>query len=354
MGVLLLGMSVWCWCKPPLDYTDSERRVLAQFPDTSTASLLSGKFSSDFETYAADQFPLRDNFRMLHSAANLHLFRKLDTNGLYTTGGYLVKQEYPLHPAMLEHAAERFQFLYDSYLTDKAVYFALVPDKNIFLGESAGRLSLDYNAVAEAMQEKMAYAQYIDLFPLLEASDYYRTDTHWRQECLLDAAAHLAKEMGVTVTADYTEQSLDTPFYGVYVGQLALPVKPDTLTYLTSPTLEGCVVTNYDTGLPVPTAVYDFEKAAGKDAYELFLSGNSALITLENPHAAEERELIVFRDSFGSSLVPLLAEGYSKITLVDIRYVQSSMLGHLVDFEAADDVLFLYSTLVLNNSLALK
>ena len=35
---------------------------------------------------------------------------------------------------------------------------------------------------------------------------------------------------------------------------------------------------------------------------------------------ATDRELVIFRDSFASSLAPLLMEQYAKITLVDIRY----------------------------------
>ena len=66
-----------------------------------------------------------------------------------------------------------------------------------------------------------------------------------------------------------------------------------------------------------------------------------------------EKELILFRDSFGSSIAPLLVEGYSKITIVDIRYVQSEYLGNFIKFED-QDVLFLYSTMLLNNSLALR
>jgi len=38
------------------------------------------------------------------------------------------------------------------------------------------------------------------------------------------------------------------------------------------------------------------------------------------------------------------------VTLVDIRYIQVGVLGRYVDFENAD-VLFLYSTLVLNKRL---
>ena len=203
------------------------------------------------------------------------------------------------------------------------------------------------------MRERTEYMEYIDITGLLSADDYYRTDTHWKQENILDVAQTLASAMGVTLEETYEAVTLKTPFYGVYYGQSALPLVPDQLTYLTNRTLENCTLTSYDTGSPAEKKVYDLEKAAGRDPYEMFLSGSDALQVLENPNAGAERELIVFRDSFGSSLVPLLAEGYSKITLIDIRYVSSAMLGDLVDFHG-QDVLFLYSTLLLNSSLGLR
>ena len=73
----------------------------------------------------------------------------------------------------------------------------------------------------------------------------------------------------------------------------------------------------------------------------------------ENPDAETDRELVIFRDSYGSSLAPLLVKGYSKITLVDIRYLASPFVGQYVRFDS-QDVLFLYSTSVLNNSITLK
>ena len=85
----------------------------------------------------------------------------------------------------------------------------------------------------------------------------------------------------------------------------------------------------------------------------MFLSGNQALVTVKNPVNTTGDRLIIFRDSFGSSIAPLLAEGYSEVILIDLRYVSSDMLGSFVDFAGAD-VLFMYSTLLLNSSLALK
>ena len=99
--------------------------------------------------------------------------------------------------------------------------------------------------------------------------------------------------------------------------------------------------------------VYDLTALDGRDPYELFLSGSLSLITVKNPNASSDDRLILFRDSFGSSIAPLLVEGYSSVTLVDIRYLASSRLGGFVDFTGCD-VLFLYSAGVLNNSSTLK
>ena len=61
----------------------------------------------------------------------------------------------------------------------------------------------------------------------------------------------------------------------------------------------------------------------------------------------------MFRDSFGSSLAPLLLEGYARVTLVDIRYISPALLDRFISF-ADQDVLFLYSTSVLNSSETIK
>ena len=77
------------------------------------------------------------------------------------------------------------------------------------------------------------------------------------------------------------------------------------------------------------------------------------MLTIKSPLANTDRELIIFRDSFGSSLAPLLTEGYAKITLVDLRYMPAALLDKYVDFHG-QDVLFLYSTTLLNSAMVLK
>ena len=128
-------------------------------------------------------------------------------------------------------------------------------------------------------------------------------------------------------------------------------MEPEALYTMNSELLAGCKVYDYETGKT--GSVYDTEKLSGKDPYEVYLSGPKSLLKIENPNASTDRELVVFRDSFGSSMVPLLVQDYKSVTLVDIRYINSWQLERYVEF-TDQDVLFLYSTLVLNNGTTLK
>ena len=164
-------------------------------------------------------------------------------------------------------------------------------------------------------------------------------------------ARHLAGAMGVNPASEYEIKELENPFYGVYYGQLALHGQPDTLYYLDNDVLENCIVYDYENR--AENKIYDMEKTTGNDMYEIFLGGSKSLISIENPNAKTDRELVMFRDSFGSSIAPLLAEDYAKITLVDIRYLPVERIGNYINFKD-QDVLFLYSTSVLNHSETLK
>lgn len=350
---LWLGLTLFAWFLPAKELSDAERRPLAQKPELSGETLLSGKFMTDFEDYTLDQFPLRDGFRTLKSLFHYYVLGQKDNNGIYLSDGYAVKQEYPLNEDSVHHALNRFNHLYEKYLTDSDVYMALVPDKGYYLAEGSGHLTLDHDKMLELFRQGMPWATHIDLRETLNAEDYYYTDTHWRQEHLLEAAGKICGEMGVAAPKmeDYRVTPVDRPFYGVYYGQAALPMKPEILYIMESDLLDGCTVYDHESGKTLP--VYDESKVTSKDLYDVFLSGARSLLTIENPKGMPGKELIVFRDSFGSSMVPLLLQDYEKVTIIDIRYIQIDLLDRFVEFHG-QDVLFLYSTLVLNNSSTIK
>lgn len=349
LGVVFVSLTMASWLLPPQEFSNNERRKLAQRPKFSLDAMSDGSFMTEFEKYTLDQFPLRDQFRTLKAYTTYDVFGQLDNHDIYIQDGYAAKLEYPLQMDSLEHAADRFAYIYEKYLADKEmnIYLSIVPDKSYFLAEKHGYLSTDYEKLFHMMRNHMNYADYIDITGTLDITDYYKTDTHWRQEKLPETAAVLAEGMGTSISGAYTEYALDVPFYGVYYGQSALPLPPETLYYLSNDVLDGCIVTNHED--QTMGSIYNMEKKSGKDPYEIFLSGPRSLITIENPNCKSDKELVIFRDSFGSSIAPLLSEGYATITLVDIRYLRADLLERFIEFKN-QDVLFLYSTSVLNHS----
>ena len=351
-ALAVLILFALCLFMPKESFSYSERRPLAQLPKFSLERILNGKFMSEFEKYSLDSFPMRDNFRTLKAVTAQNVFFKQDNNGIYSHNGFLSKVEYPLNEKSLEKAAERFKFVVDKYLSEgNKAYLSIIPDKNYFMAEKSGHLSLDYEKLAQMMSEKADFLTYIPIYDLLEPDSYYKTDTHWRQEKIVPVAEKLAEEMGVSLNGTYEEKLLPNPFYGVYKGQSALPFDSEEIRYLSNDVIDNAYVYDYQNNREIK--VYTLDKADGKDAYEIFLGGPLSLVTMENKQAKEKKELVIFRDSFGSSIAPLFLNGYSKVTAVDIRYISPSILDKFVNFEGAD-MLFLYSTMVLNNSNTLK
>ena len=347
---LWASLAAFAWFKPAAESSDAERRPLEQFPEISGESLLKGQFMKDFADYAVDQFPLRDSFRTLNACLTYYILGQKDNNGIYLHDGYAAKMEYPMSEDSLRYAMDRFTQLHEQLLADSKVYFALVPDKSYYLAEEAGVLAMDYDAVYDRLAQGLPWAELVDLREELTIDSFYRTDTHWRQEAILPAARAIAQKLGVTVP-EFEERQLSRPFYGVYYGQAALPMEPDVLRYLTNDTLESCTVKLHDNGKTAQ--VYDMTKLGSKDLYDVFLSGGAAVLEITNPAGQSGKELIVFRDSFGSSMVPLLVNDYETVWVLDTRYVNPGLLDRFVDFHG-QDVLMLYSTLILNSSSALR
>ena len=346
----LAVFSAWFLIAPDAEESTVERRRLAKRPALSFSSVTNGSFMNGFEKYMLDQFPLRNGFRGLKATVSAKVFMKKDNNGLYSVGEHLSKLDFPTDSESVDHAARRFRYVYDTYLRNAGTktYLSVIPDKNTFIASQNGYPDKDYKALTERLRSGFPEAKYIDISGLLSADDFYYTDSHWRQERITKVADEIAAQMGAERIGTCEIQDTGRPFYGVYYGQAALPHAPERLFYLDNAVIRGLQVYNVETQSDIP--VYDLGAAAGRDPYEMFLGGARSIIKITNPNAAQERRLIVFRDSFGSSIAPLIAAGYSEITLVDIRYISPLSLGKLIDFTKADDVLFLYSASVINNS----
>ena len=333
---------------PDKEYSAYERRPLRQAPVYEESESLSAYFA-DWETYLTDQFYLRDGFRFLKSGFASNIFLQSDVNGYYSVGGSQAELLYPMNEETILQNVKLLESLRQTHFANSSAYYAVIPDKSYYMGAALG---LDYGEIDRIFAETLD-ATAIPLSDSLTLFDYYNTDIHWKQENLKDVYETIRGKMGNHLppfaNGGYREQSAGE-FYGVLYGQAAMPAIRDEMRYLTNATIDGLKVSVIDTGKE--GKIYDLEGFAGDDPYDLYLGGESAMIRIENPSAPSEKKLIIFRDSFGRSIAPLLAEGYSEIVLIDLRWIRSAFLTNFPDLIAADentDVLFLYSAQVLNS-----
>lgn len=339
---------------PDNDFSYSERRRLVTIPDFSIDKLLRGNLVDEYEKYILDQFVFRETFKGLKALSKYYIFNQKDNNNIYTVNGIIEKMEYKLNEKSVLNAADKFNEINEKYLKGKNVNYSIIPDKGYFIGPLNGYLTVDYDRLTKILRENVKNMMYINIFKALTIEDYYKTDIHWRQEKITKIAELLLNELGNDVkdfNNEYNEHKL-YPFHGSYYGQVALKLKPDTMVYLTNKTIDNAYVYDYQTN--TFSKVYEIELFNGMDSYDVFLSGVKPLITIYNEDCKNGKELLLFRDSFGSSIAPLLLEGYSKITLIDLRYISSDLLAEYIDFSQEQDVLFLYNTKILNNSSMLK
>ena len=167
---------------------------------------------------------------------------------------------------------------------------------------------------------------------------------------LQNVAKKILKAMGIESNQKYEAKEI-LEFKGVYAGQYPITTKNDKIIILTNEMLENCKVYNYEKN--EETKIYNMDKTKAYDKYDIYLSGATPLLRIDNPNSSTNKELIIFRDSYGSSLTPLLVEGYKKITVVDTRYISSKILNQYIEF-TNQDVIFEYSTSLINDSITIK
>ncbi len=275
-------------------------------------------------------------------------------NGVWQWKGMLFREETTTRQDQLSYGARYYSSLIDTYLKDCHVYCTVIPDKNYYVRGEAGFPVLDYETLLDTFTGGLQGATVVDILDTLTLEDYYLTDNHWRQTELFDTVAALARAMGVeqylTPREDYAAHTL-SPFRGVFARDVGSLFLFDELVYLTSAYTDSTAVSGplYDfDGVYVP------EKFEGEDGYDVFLGGAQPVIFLENEDAKTDKELYIFRDSFGSSLVPLFLGAYRKITVIDMRYITGTYLPNVVSFTPGSDVLILNSVLTLNTAAIMR
>ncbi len=318
-----------------------ERRKLT------TISKLQEDFTTNLDPYLTDQFPMRNLFLTLNNTFNRYLLGNNYASDVSLKGEYIIAPNYPLDSKSLQNFTKKINTITKNYFPTSNCYSLIIPDKSYFLDNNQD-LKINYDYLYDYLSRKLTIPN-INIHDLLTLSDYYQTDIHLEQSSYLKIIPRINDYLNF----NYQNISYTPKTYANFKGSDFYKVpfqKPEKLTYLTNDLLSNITVKHLDY---LDNYIYKEEALTSGDAYNLFLSGPSSLIELTNEDSPNNRELIIFRDSFASSLAPLLIPFYHKITLIDLRYTNMNIISKYIDFHN-QDILFFYSTLIVNNSFILK
>ncbi|MBR2547917.1 MAG: hypothetical protein IKF07_07005 [Eubacterium sp.] len=332
-------------------YSDHENRVFQQLPKFSLSNYLSGRFESQLDNYASDQFAGRNAFIKIKSAADLTIGQIKANDVFKAKDNYLMEDiTYPDEASVAAdlNALKTFKKKYKG----KKMYFMLVPNAANILADKlpAGVVTRDQNAdmdkVLKAVK-KMGYEPIDVRKELSEASKkqqvYYRTDHHWTTDGAYVAYQKAAEVMKLKSSTEYEAKTVKKDFAGTlysksgFTNGLKDPIKiylPKGDNYLNS-------VIRYKDKKEKTTMYYDMANLDIKDAYTVFGGTNQSLITISTP-TKKNRHLLVVKDSYANCFIPFLTQDYRTITIVDPRYYYEN-IATVMKADEIDDVLFLYN-----------
>ena len=351
-------------------FSETENRMLQQFPKLTKESLLSGRFMTQSEDFVADQFFLRDEWIAVKLKSDTILGRQTSNGVILGKDGYLIEDAVPPVAAS-----------FDKNLSAILTFAASHPDLFTVVSVAPNAVSVctqllpdnipvrDQNQDLDAIFIRCAVSSslhYVDLRKALSDHKdeyiFYKSDHHWTslgakydfeelKKTLLtegmtedlgeeDPAACLKK---YTVTEDFSGTMASTSGSFAVMDSIDIYVyEMDSFQY----------VVEYTDEQRKSATVFNSAALEQKNKYEVFFGGNHPQINIKTTNL-NKRNLLIFKDSYANALIPFLLPYYQTITIVDPRYY-SDDIEKLISDAMITDVLFLYNmnTFATDNSLA--
>lgn len=349
VSIFLLSMLLGYVFGKQDDFSDVENRYLQKMPAISANSILDGSFMGSFETYTNEQIPLRDlliKSKLVSDAALL----KVENHGIAKgTEGYLFEKSTDGDAVFRQNLAGIDAFL---KRLDKKAVVAFVPTSICINSDKLlkGTPVSNENQMNENAKKLLGLnknAVFVDLIPVLSSHKdeqlYYRTDHHWNIYGAYYGYREIIKALGDEgfEISDYDINTYDG-FYGTFYAKYqALGVKPDMISFIDR-NIDSYIADDkeYD-------SIYDYSKLEIYDKYAMFMRGNYGMAVVDTK-IDNDKELLVFKDSYANSLLPYLCDNYGTIKIIDLRYFSGSVKELLADNSKAD-ILMLYNYSFLNS-----
>ncbi len=342
--VFLTGMLLLLIFLPKQKTSVNEKRTLADVPKVSISTIFNGKFEKDTENYITDHFPWRDAFTAINAYTALYTGRN-GSNGIYRgSDGYLIAEP---AKADYEQLEENVRAMMDfTEMTGVSSSLMIVPSTGYIMQDKLPPIHKEYKdgeLIKTAHDMSAAVLGYIDLEkPFMRLKDecslYYRTDHHWTTAGAYNAYVEYCKNIGFEPMWEFEISKYDG-FFGTSYSKSALwGTGGDTIEIWDYP---------YDVSVRIDDEEYESEQLfyrhhlSEPDKYPVFLDGNHPIVRIVNHGNPNGGKLLVIKDSFAHSMAPFLANHYSEIDMIDLRYYFEPV-SDLVREKGYDRILYLY------------
>lgn len=348
-AAVLMGLSIVNIVTPSKAFSNKENRYLEQFPELSFQNIISGKFSTDFETYASDQFISRDNWIGLKTISQLAIFKKDNSRVYFGKDDYLFDVESGLSEEQFTLNIKNLNKFAASLKKNIKITALLVPTKTEVLGEKLPPYApvTDEEQLVENIKEELnkniTVIDLINRFKEHANEDiYYKTDHHWTSKGAFYAYEKYLNSIGGSPLKeeDFNIENVSDQFFGTsyrkanfYLGN------PDSIKKYTAKNPVDLEI-NYN-NMTQSNSLYDNSFLNKTDKYSYFLGGDKALVEI-NTSVKNGKTLVVLKDSFANSMVPFLVNNYENVIILDTRYFNTSV-SRFINERHVDEILLLYN-----------
>lgn len=336
---------------PEREFSEMENRYLTTFPEISWTGFLSGDFTEDFETYAADQIAFKDLFVKSHVAYSKALGISEINQVFFGKEGYLI-QDYQEPDETLDDNLN-YILSFAQRHADMEITFLIAPNASDIYPEYLPNFAVTYPqtqvidkmetvlapvlAGKEESSESQGNLTLVDVTDtlLMHKSDYiyYKTDHHWTSLGAYYAYEALCDALDIQANSidSYDIQDIEEPFYGtLYSKAPDFWQESDTVSLYINP--DGVYQVNDINEDISADSMYYMDYAEQKDKYSIFFGGNYALTVIQS-NSNHSEHVLVIKDSYANSLIPFLADHYSEIHMMDLRYYHDDIDAYIEEHD---------------------
>ena len=357
-GFLLAGLILGI-LHPDRTASTVENRSLAQRPAMRHILTDFSGFTSDFDTYAADQFPGRERLELIQN-------KKFIRKTFCLQDGWLLLKPTLTPPADLSALQ---QALAQAGALDRPLVWCVLPLKNEALYDLEPAYFSDETGETNKQALTAALAQ-VEGLTVIDAEAplvtgtladreryFYKTDFHWNARGAFAAAQEIARQLAGAGTIAETsvpqaEDFLWSELGGErrYQGDLNVwfsnqfSMQEDIPRYVpkNAADLRYFLHPGDIESVPRETIV---GSGLDKDpvTYNDVFTYNLGYYRVENPAAPEAASVLILKDSFQNATIDYLSAIFRSVTVVDPRsYQETPDLASLLDADGIDLVLFFY------------